>query len=127
MRILDGLDLNEAGAGLAQMKAPSSKDHRILLKTAEARRENLDAIAWRCSSAIDVIEGKCRKAEDSSKQELGQLYWPCTTPSCARLFASPEVSFGWARRQQSVIRNEAFGQDVLRKIAFHNAARDTTT
>ncbi len=130
VRVLDGLDLDKASRDYADWDVKpivgqfQEDKFAVVRDRAKWRRDNLDSITWRCSAAIDRIIGYYNSKSETEKSErcewatLLALYH---SELCAS--ASEEVSFGWARRQAFVLKNEAVGLKIFRWIANHNVSR----
>ncbi len=130
VRVLDGLDLNEASRDYADSNVESAVGQfpqdkfEVVRDRAMQCRTNLDTITWRCSAAIDRIVAYYNsksEAEESERCTWATLLALYHSELCAS--ASEEVSFGWARRQAFVLKKEAVGLRVFRWIANHNASR----
>jgi ribonuclease BN (tRNA processing enzyme) len=130
IRVMDGLDLNEACRNYADLyfkfdgKKFKQKEFKTVKNGAEQRDNNLDKITWRCSAAIDRIleyyEAK-HKGTTSQKPAWATLLALYHSELCAS--ASAEVSFGWARRQNFVLKEEAVGFKIFQWIAKNNVSR----
>ena len=130
VRVLDGLDLDEASRDYADSNVEpvtgqfQQDKFEVVRDRARRRRENLDTITWRCSAAIDKIVAHYKsksEAEESERRTWATLLALYHSELCAS--ASEEVSFGWARRQGFVIKEEAVASKLFRWIANTNERR----
>jgi len=129
VRVLDGLDLDEASREYADsnvepVKRQFQQDKFELVRDrASQRRKNLDTITWRCSAAIDRILDYFpgNNAKESKKRPWATLLALYHSELCAS--ASEEVSFGWARRHHFLLKKSAVGFPVFLWTANHNVSR----
>lgn len=134
IRVRDGLNRDEASRKYADSILTSTErqlqqyEFKKVRDRSEQLEKNLDKITWRCSAAIDKIlayyEAKHTdraKDPESQKRTWATLLALYHSELCAS--ASPEVSFGWARRQNFVLKEEAVGFKIFQWIAKNNVSR----
>ena len=140
IRICDGLNFGSARLGYADRPSHSwnfmsnttanSIRHQErfdeLDSIAKERARNLDAITWRCATAIDHLRSKWdnRKKEEwdnRKKEEWATLLALYHSEVCAS--ASPDISFGVAKRFSEIVPKEARAWELFQAIAHHNVAR----
>lgn len=130
VRVLDGLDLNAKSRDYANSVSNSAEgqfqqnEFESLRKRAKSQNNNLEKITWKCCAAIDKIleyYGGVPESEENHRSEWATLLALYHSELCAS--SSPEISFGWARREAYVLKKEAVGLKIFRWIAKNNVSR----